>query len=293
MKWLVSFIVIAVVGFGARYIVELKKENQEIARKLSDNHSRIEHLKGIVAEDERQLDKSNMEQNRRIENLNQLIVAKQKELQMLDDRILALKQNPNSAKAKQDAQADLKLSKDKLDMFQNQIHPLEQSKNNLKFESHDDQAKIEDRFRTQDNTLNYQVKGAEDALRSLENEYKSIKIVRKDPVATNEKNSKSQEIANQKNYLSDLRRQKRDLVYQHSIQKSEVSAGLNADQNQVEQQLVALKAQLKDEKARFDALEKTLKSFSNSEDGIRNQLRGLQDQKMTLQKEISELQASH
>ena len=292
-KWALAIVGLIFAAFATKYIVDLRKENGAIAQKLIDEHARMALLKSKVAEDERKLDMSSLEEKRRLENLKQLIVAKQKELQTITERISALKQNPDAAKAKLNAEADLKAQKDRVDTIQNQIKPLEQTKNNLKTETHDDQQMIEGRFRNQDTNLNYQLKNAQDTLRALEDELRAIRVIRKDPVAINEKNSKAQEVVNQKAYISDLQRQKRDLNTQHAIQKNNVNTSLSADQSQIDQQILNLKTQLKDESARYDVLNKNLKSFSNSEEGIRNQLKTLEAQRQSLQQEISDLQATH
>ncbi len=280
-------------GLGAKYVVDLNKEKSVIEEKLKTERTRVEYLKRSVEADERKLDMTNLEEKRRKENLEQLILAKKKELENVDTRINELKQNPDVGRAKQDADADLKLEKEKVDTIQNQIKSLEQSKGNRRNESHDDQRMIEERFRTQDANLNYQIKAAEDTLHGLENDLRAIKIARKDPIATSEKASKSQEIVNQRAYISDLRRQKNDLSGQHAIQKNNLGASVNADQGQLEQQITGFKNQLKVEKARYETLDKTLKSFANSEEGVRNQLKILDQQKQSLQREISDLQASH
>ncbi len=292
-KWLLSGIAILVLIFSARYVVDLQNENAAIEKKLVDDRNRIDHLKLVVAEDERKLDMQNLEGRRRLENLNELIVAKQKDLQGVEARLETLKKNPDLSKAKQDAVADLKLQKDKIDSLENHIRSLDESIKNLKSESHDDESKFEERFRNQDTNLGTSIKAAEDTLRALEIELKAIKIIRNDPVAINERNTKVQEIVNQKTYLSDLRRQKRELVSQHAIQKNNLNSSLTADQSQVNNQIVTLRTQLKDEKARYDLLDKTLKSFANSEQGIRNQTKFLQDQKQVLEREISELKTSN
>ncbi len=292
-RWVLGILIFVAGAATYKYIQNLKNEKVLSERKLAEDHLRIGNLSKSLAEEERKLDLKQLEDKHRNENLEQLILAKKKDLQNLDEQIKGIRQNPNNLKAKTDAESDLKLERDRIEGLNNQIKNLEKMKSGHQVESKEDQQIIEDRYQSQMNNFKYQIRLVEERLRVLEAELGAIKVRKKDPIAVNERESKAREIAQQKVILSQWRVQESDLNRVHSNEKADLKANIGSDQSQIDSQLLGLRNQLKEEKTRFELADKNLKIFSSSADSMKEQIKNLETQRQALQREITDLQTTH
>lgn len=292
-RWVLGILIFVAGAATYKYIQNLKNEKVLSERKLAEDHLRIGNLSKSLAEEERKLDLKQLEDKHRNENLEQLILAKKKDLQNLDEQIKGIRQNPNNLKAKTDAESDLKLERDRIESLNNQIKNLEKMKSGHQVESKEDQQIIEDRYQSQMNNFKYQIRLVEERLRVLEAELGAIKVRKKDPIAVNERESKAREIAQQKVILSQWRVQESDLNRVHSNEKADLKANIGSDQSQIDSQLLGLRNQLKEEKTRFELADKNLKIFSSSADSMKEQIKNLETQRQALQREITDLQTTH